>query len=1105
MTAEFCAVLGLSFKNNGMGPLNQQMEMRHGPFASMDDFDYSVHIAERDWSTFLQECDECDVLQGTLASLDDSGMSDNDSGMEVEELQPQPSSNGQLNLQGSSLNTSDFQVPDNGEEEDFSSQKVTAREESSAILDCSDDVSVTMPMSTCHPECQNCIDHQDILEIATESNDTSSSAAKGNVCHERHECLSGLMDPKQGDGRSSNEQMGNQLFPQSVFLPSEDSPTDSLTRKEMISESPENFTSGTELPKKEKERWFVTVDVGVARSRARGSAPVKKKKKKKICRVSCELGLKCEDTGPAIRSKPELKAPATQSTDQTNESSLSSHQLPTCTPKNCSFFIKLLSEKPATHKSPKSTGIVPSETCKNGNTLQKLAKNCITNRKSNAIHHELSCTRESIDTSLSGITKTELKEPNNSLYLSMPAHGKTLAYATCKQEGIPVQNIQQGIKLSHSTGKTELKLLALDSNNEYEKYEHKKLNRATSFKECEGNNLTKKDVDGILSAKCILVSPRDESNSVFLSEDLRAGGTTAHFNSVLNPTGNTLSPTTVNKNIHVDVRESHVDSALLQVTGVQHTMRESYSDEVVAGIYNSQNHNEILDEVDCSGSCMTNRVFTIDEPEKNEENHPKQDRNVHILNMNKFTDSTGLPLLDPVETKAHKPQSDFRPTHRYQTNCSTKTESSLSQEPMTLDPEHPVYAISSFWDEMEKLTISDILQLKLVGHTYSPQTFPHIQDNVVVDTSDADDAGYFTNVDEFKPDCSMAEVPTFSDFGEKGSHSLNSLSSTPEPQDTKNRRSSDTLILRDDVRNKQLYLNAGTEKESKKRTKSCAENPFPHLHCSNVCQHGFNQKRPQNCKTAYQMNNVDDGNSNSLSVPEMYDYFLFESKPSNFCSSLIKNNETVPIFSSSQSIRQSLQFPEVYDCLLPDDSLIQLEDEEDRTPIRVVTRFDSRISDLLNTEVVPDSYEHFCTDSDWRGNLFWRHPLSFRRTCFTWRNFGQLWYNPVFGRIEAIRGRQSLCTTIRSNISQDVQHCGADICYLEKHIFSGLAEREQAIGKLQTALSVPRKMGCLLLRKQSDVCLVCIAFASWLLRSAEPQNVDTWRNGMYILQNQTSL
>ncbi|XP_048879790.1 PGC-1 and ERR-induced regulator in muscle protein 1 [Brienomyrus brachyistius] len=1070
------------------------MEMWHGPFASMDDFDYSVHIAERDWSAFFQECEGCDVLQGTLASLDDSGMSDNDSGMELEELQPQPSSNGQLNLQGSSLNTSGFQVSENGGEENLSSPKVTVREESSAILNCSHGGSVTMPMSPCQPECQNCIDHQDILGKATESNDTSSSAAKGNVCHETDEDSSGMMDPKQGDGRSSNEQTGIPLYPQSVFLSSEDSPTDSLTHKEMISESPENVTSCTELPRKEKERWFVTVDIGVPRSRARGSTPVKKKKKK-ICRLSCELALKCNDTGPAIQNKPELEEAAGQNTDHTSESSLSSHQPPTCTPKSCSFFIKLLSEKPATKKSPKFIGILPSETCKNENMLQKLAKNCITNKKSNAIHHELSCTQESIDTSLSNITKTELKETNNSPYSSMATHGKTLAHATCKQKVIPVQKIQQAMKLSHSTGNTELKLLDLDSNNEYEKYEHKKTNTAMSFKECEGKHLAKKDVDGILSAGCRLVPQRDESTSVLLSEDLRAGCTTTHFNSVLNPNGNTLSPVTVNKNRYVDVGEAHLDSALPQVTGVQHTIRESYSDDVAADIHNLQNRNEVSDEVDYSGSYMTNRVFIIDEPEKYDENHPKEDRNVHILKMNKFTDSTGLPLLDPVETKAHKPQSDLKPSHRYQTNCSTETESSLSQEPMTLDPEHPpVFAISSFWDEMEKLTISDILQLKLVGHTYSAQTFPHIQDNVAVDTSDADDAGYFTNVDEFKPDCSTAEVPTFSDSEEGGSHSLHfSTSSTPEPQDTKNRRSSATLSSRDDVRNKELYLNAGTEKESKKRTKSCSERPFPHPHHSDVCKYGFNQKTPQNVKTAYQMNNVDDGNSDSLSVPEMYDYFFLESKPGNFSSS-IKNTATVPIFSSFQSIRQSLQFPEVYDCLLPNDSIIQLEDEEDHTGTRALTRFDSRISDLLDTEVLPDSYEHFCTDSDWRGNLFWRHPLSLRRTCFTWRNFGRLWCDPIFGRIEAICGRQSLCTTIRSTISQDVQHCSADICYLEKHTFSELAEEEQAIGKLQTALSVPRRMGCLLLRKQSDMCLVCIAFASWLLRSAEPQNAGTWRN-----------
>lgn len=34
--------------------------------------------------------------------------------------------------------------------------------------------------------------------------------------------------------------------------------------------------------------------------------------------------------------------------------------------------------------------------------------------------------------------------------------------------------------------------------------------------------------------------------------------------------------------------------------------------------------------------------------------------------------------------------------------------------------------------------------------------------------------------------------------------------------------------------------------------------------------------------------------------------------------------------------------------------------------------------------------------------------------------------------------------------------------------------------------------------KQSDMCLVCIAFASWVLRSADPESADTWKAGMKI-------
>lgn len=34
--------------------------------------------------------------------------------------------------------------------------------------------------------------------------------------------------------------------------------------------------------------------------------------------------------------------------------------------------------------------------------------------------------------------------------------------------------------------------------------------------------------------------------------------------------------------------------------------------------------------------------------------------------------------------------------------------------------------------------------------------------------------------------------------------------------------------------------------------------------------------------------------------------------------------------------------------------------------------------------------------------------------------------------------------------------------------------------------------------KQSDMCLVCIAFASWVLRSSDPEAADAWKAGTII-------
>lgn len=37
--------------------------------------------------------------------------------------------------------------------------------------------------------------------------------------------------------------------------------------------------------------------------------------------------------------------------------------------------------------------------------------------------------------------------------------------------------------------------------------------------------------------------------------------------------------------------------------------------------------------------------------------------------------------------------------------------------------------------------------------------------------------------------------------------------------------------------------------------------------------------------------------------------------------------------------------------------------------------------------------------------------------------------------------------------------------------------------------------------RQSDMCLACIAFASWVLRSADPESADAWKGGMKICSN----
>lgn len=124
----------------------------------------------------------------------------------------------------------------------------------------------------------------------------------------------------------------------------------------------------------------------------------------------------------------------------------------------------------------------------------------------------------------------------------------------------------------------------------------------------------------------------------------------------------------------------------------------------------------------------------------------------------------------------------------------------------------PVFAISAFWDEMEKLTINDILQLRMdrstpprdTQETVTPNVddFPpnhsslvdtveyNLSDGGLMDTSDTADSDYFTQPDESKPDRSSCEFST-SDFEEEYWQFLGtSRNPSPDPQSKNQQRTS---------------------------------------------------------------------------------------------------------------------------------------------------------------------------------------------------------------------------------------------------------------------------------------------------------------------------
>lgn len=161
--------------------------------------------------------------------------------------------------------------------------------------------------------------------------------------------------------------------------------------------------------------------------------------------------------------------------------------------------------------------------------------------------------------------------------------------------------------------------------------------------------------------------------------------------------------------------------------------------------------------------------------------------------------------LSPADSEGERTaqQELFGQESSSQETACLESSSNRAQTPdETSGPTRPIFAMSSFWDEMEKWTINDILELRIANNKpllkegFIPEEDDSLDtidahvdqvdskdDNIddsgmIDDTADSD---YFTYLDDCKPDRSSCEFSTFSDYDKEFLQLCGSTNPSPVP------------------------------------------------------------------------------------------------------------------------------------------------------------------------------------------------------------------------------------------------------------------------------------------------------------------------------------
>ncbi|XP_056456750.1 uncharacterized protein LOC130390660 isoform X1 [Gadus chalcogrammus] len=1119
----------------------------------MDDLDHSISIVEYEWMSFYDECEECCLLLPSKADVDNSSLSDSEESWSQEHseqcdaLQTTAARTGpelvHLALEHGPCFAEFSQVNQKHTDGEGEDQTAVWEEKGSdkgslhtrlnlvETPQCSEeDVLSTMEAQKENEEILKMVNYgiatNETLSQRSDPNDSQCSTDDG-----AHETLSDLQRILLSDTVCATTTQEVQR------LPRHKADRDMNDRLIQCAHNAEKTLCGKDrsfLITKEKERWFVTVNVSPLRR--------KRRKKKKASRTFPPCGgmqkptperrseVKMNqsevesgnDSGPCETSQPHQGASAAESSDGIQipvltdtkpiheDSSLSDSEL-------CSFKPSTLETCPLSEAAPQSVTLPNS-------TLSKLAF-------------------KGQDITVLDVVKSEDFENGQGLCLANICNSRhqtaMLPNAVILKSASRLQYCQSFESIESMEFKSAEDFSSSNSSDceSYASAPDTPEDTWPIFKDHRSENKPEDLEQRSRRRKLLLSTPCDllelsEMENVPHTDDVQFPDETLHVHSA--------------KHLSHDI-EYLQDPMPLQSHGCKTEANgecmEAYTEPALACLPVEQS-----DSLTLENNSADKTVHLTSQP--------SDSKQVELCSMT--TDQPQSPsVCDP--TAGSVPDSQ-----------ETYAES--------LGPCRPVFAMSAFWDEMEKLTIRDILQLRESGELPSRKaltihdtarphdddrdmktdTGPLWSDTPLVDPSDIADSDYFTNPDDSQPDRSSCDVSVFSDLDEEycqllgggqetgtdlldpNLHTQSPAVSPPTRDSTKNTPPANEGTREEgslDVPHSLNCFSAGQTAHESGIQKSKSMHNIQTLYSTHkgtpfepILENG-DERSPCIKDPSLQMipvimvNNVlVDGTFSTMlsnpdildedyriSLPEVLGYF-YENKTeddfgtvsnyddqslSSLCDGITssrygskdgllsiqasqwREEKPIPIFTCSGHSLRALTFPEADYLIRSTEIHVDPDMESHGLPIWAVPHAPCPgVYPVLSSAAADEAlFNNRCWSSWFIRNI--RLPDS----GSSWSLRSWPWVFPIGAHWTPFRDANAVHTLTPQR----------GFASFPNHLVRKLAADQQMLKLMPTSVSLSDKDGLFSTLKQSDMCLLCIAVASWVLRSTDPHAADSWK------------